>query len=167
VRHKADQTRLPVHGKGPTNPDLNWLLVTPKLKRLKCLMWKSIMGTWLNVRSGFIKSDPTTSAEILWQPIFGNSSILSSRGTPLGVNDLREGCSFAQSGCTRIRDLWNLETREWKGLIDMGRTRHPSNKQCLDIITSNIPWRFDEHGCHIRVGDWIANPTPNSGNPLD
>jgi hypothetical protein len=28
VRHKADQTRLPVHGKGPTNPDLNWLLVT-------------------------------------------------------------------------------------------------------------------------------------------
>jgi hypothetical protein len=44
VTHKADQTRLPVHGKGPTNPDLNWLLATPKLKRLQCSMWKSIVG---------------------------------------------------------------------------------------------------------------------------
>jgi hypothetical protein len=39
--------------------------------------------------------------------------------------------------------------------------------QCLDIITSSIPWRPNEHDCHIWVGDWIANPTPNSGNPLD
>jgi hypothetical protein len=34
VRHKANQTRLLVHGKGPTNPNFNWLLATPKLKRL-------------------------------------------------------------------------------------------------------------------------------------
>jgi len=34
VRHKADQIRLPVHGKGPTNLDLNWLLAAPKLKRI-------------------------------------------------------------------------------------------------------------------------------------
>jgi hypothetical protein len=32
---------------------------------------------------------------------------------------------------------------------------------------SNIPWHPDEHDCHIRAGDWIANPTPNSGNSLD
>jgi hypothetical protein len=32
---------------------------------------------------------------------------------------------------------------------------------------SSIPWRPDEYDCHIRVGDWIANPTPNSSNPLD
>jgi hypothetical protein len=37
----------------------------------------------------------------------------------------------------------------------------------LDIIKSNIPWRPDEYDCHFRVGDWIANPTPNAGNPLD
>jgi hypothetical protein len=65
VRHKADQTRLPVHGKGPTNLDLHWLLTALKLKRLQCSMWKSIVGAWLNVKSGIIKSNPTTSAEIL------------------------------------------------------------------------------------------------------
>ncbi len=34
VRHKADHTRLLIHDKGPTNPNFNWLLAAPKLKRL-------------------------------------------------------------------------------------------------------------------------------------
>ncbi len=65
VRHKADQTRLSVHGKGPNNPDFNWLFAAPKLKRLQCSMWKNIVGAWLNVRPGLTKSDPTTIAEVL------------------------------------------------------------------------------------------------------
>jgi hypothetical protein len=36
-----------------------------------------------------------------------------------------------------------------------------------DIITASIPWRPDEHDFHIKIGDWIANPTPDTGNPLD
>jgi hypothetical protein len=106
VRHKIDQTKLPVHGKGPNNPDFNWLLAAPKLKRLQCSMWKSIIGAWLNVRSSFTTSDPTTAAETLRQPLFGNPSILSASGTPLGVSGLSEGCMFTHSGCTQIKDLW-------------------------------------------------------------
>ncbi len=105
VRHKADQTRLPVHGKGPSNADLNWLPTAPKLKRLQCSMWKSIVGAWLNVRIGLTKSNPSTTAKILRQPLFGNSSILSASDTPLGISGQREGCAFAQSGCSRIKDL--------------------------------------------------------------
>jgi hypothetical protein len=52
VQHKADQTRLPVHGKGPSNVDLNWLLAAPKLKRLQNSMWGSIVSAWLNVDQG-------------------------------------------------------------------------------------------------------------------
>ncbi len=44
VRHKADQIRLPVHNKGPNTPDINWLFVAPKFKRIQCSMWKSIVG---------------------------------------------------------------------------------------------------------------------------
>ncbi len=65
VRHITDQTMLLVHDKGPTNADLNWLLAAPKLKRLQCSMWKSIIGAWLNVRSGLTKSDLTTTVETL------------------------------------------------------------------------------------------------------
>jgi len=167
IRHKADQTRLPVHGKGPTNPDLNWLLSTPKFKRLQCSMWKSIVGAWLKVRPGLTKSDPMTADEILRQPLFGNPSILSASGTPLGVSGLNEGCTFAHSGCSRVKDLWSLENKDWRGLSKLGMSHHASNRRCKDIITASIPWRPDEHDNHIQVRDWIGNPIPGTCNLLD
>jgi hypothetical protein len=167
VRHKADQTKLPVHGKGPNTPDFNWLLAAPKLKRLQCSMWKSIVGAWLKVKSGLTKTDPTTTAEILRQPLFGNLSILNTSDTPLRVSGLREGCAFTHSGCSRIKDLWSSKNREWKSLSDLGMSHHASNRKCMDIITTSIPWRPDEYANHIQASDWIGNSTPNSGNPLD
>jgi hypothetical protein len=167
VWHKADQTRLPVHGKGPNNPDFNWFLAAPKLKRLQCSMWNNIIGAWLNVRLGLTKSDLTTAAETLRHPLFGNPSILSASGTPLDVSGRSEGCAFAHSGCSRIKDLWNEKNKEWKGLSKLGLSHHASNKRCKDIITTSIPWRPDEYESNIRIGDWIGIPTPGSSNTLD
>jgi hypothetical protein len=167
IRHNADQTRLPVHGKGPTNPNLNWLLVAPKLKRFQASMWKSIVGAWLNVRTGLKKSDPMSGEEILRQPLFGNPSICNASGDPLGVSGRGEGSALAHSGCTRVKDLWNPESRNWKSLYELGMSRHASNMRGRDIITTSIPWRPDELDFHFKIGDWIANPTPDTGNPLD
>jgi hypothetical protein len=61
-------------------------------------MWKSIVGAWLNVKLGLIKSDPSNLDEVLRQPLFGNPSILNANGTPLGVGRVNEGNVFAQSG---------------------------------------------------------------------
>lgn len=105
VRHKADQIRLPVHSKGPETLDINWLLVAPKLKRIRCLMWKSIVGAWLKVRSSLTKTSPTNAMEAFRQPIFGNPSILNSNGAPLRVSGLSEGSAFARHRCSRIKDL--------------------------------------------------------------
>jgi hypothetical protein len=80
---------------------------------------------------------------------------------------MREGSAFAQSGCSRIKDIWNDAAKDWKGLTDMGMSHHPSNRLCKERITASIPSRPNEHDCHFRVGDWIANPTPNAGSPLD
>jgi hypothetical protein len=124
VRHNAEQMRLPVHGKGPSNLDLNWLLAAPKLKRLKCSMWKSIVGAWLNVRPSLIKSNPTNSDEVLRQPLFGNPSILNSRGIPIRVGGVSEGNALAQFGCSRVKDIWNDAAKDWKGLTDLGMNHH-------------------------------------------
>ncbi len=167
VWHNAGQTKLPLHGKGPSTPDLNWLLVAPKLKRLKRSMWRSIVEAWLNARPGLCKSNPTSLAEILRQPIFGNLSILNQRGIPLGVGGQREGNSFAQAGYTRVKDFWNETTRGWKSLTGLGMSHHPFNRESMETITSSIPWRPDEHEDQTRVGDWIANPAPVAGNLLD
>jgi len=140
IRHKTDQIRLPVHGKGPITPDINWLFAAPKLKRIHYSMWKSIIGAWLKVRPGLTKANPTNTAEIYRQPIFGNPLILNASGVPLGLGGLREGNAFARAGCTRITDLWNPVVNDWKSLANLGMSYHTSNKRCKEAITTNIPW---------------------------
>ncbi len=82
LRHKANQIRLPVHGMGPTTQDINWLFAATKLKRPPTSLWKSILHSWLNVKSGLCKSEPTNSAETLRQPVFGNPPIMNQDGKP-------------------------------------------------------------------------------------
>jgi hypothetical protein len=161
LRHKADQTRLPVHNKGPNTADINWIFTAMKLKKTHYSMWDSILGAWLNVRSGLIKSNPTNSAEILRQPLFGNPSILNSNGSPLGISGLREGNAFAHSGYSRVKDLRNAAKKEWKSLNEMKMGHHPSNRSSLVRITTSIPWRPDELNNRIQAGDWISKPDPS------
>ncbi len=167
VRHRADQTSLPVHGKGPDIPDINWLLTAPKFKRISCSMWKSIVGAWIKVRPRLAKSDPTNLAETLRQPLFGNLSITNSNGSPLGVNGLREGCTIARQGCSRVKDIWSPEHSEWKSLSNLGLSHHPANVSCMNIITTSIPWRADERIDNAQARDWISNPTLSTGAPLN
>jgi hypothetical protein len=103
-----------VHIKRPSILNINWLLATPKLKQMKCSFWKSIFGSWLNLRVGLAKFEPASHAEVLRQPIFNNPLILNTTGLPLGVCGLSEGCAIANSSCTRIKDLWDPEGRAWK-----------------------------------------------------
>jgi hypothetical protein len=107
---------LLVHGKGPSTADINRIFAALKLKKTQCSMWKSIIGAWLNVRVGLTKTNPTSSAEILRQPLFGNPLIFDSNGTPLGTSGLREGNAFAHYGYSRVKDLWNEANNDWKSL---------------------------------------------------
>jgi hypothetical protein len=130
-------------------------------------MWKSIVGTWINVRPGLTKSDPTNAVETLRQPLFGNPLIINVKGMPLGVNGLKEGCAFARLGCSRVKDLWNSERNKWKSLFELGMSYHASNISCKDIITTSIPSCPDKHTSYAQARDWISNPAPSMGDPCD
>jgi len=165
IRHHADQTRLPVHGKGPDTTDIHWIFAAPKLKRVPCSMWKSILGAWMSIRPGLAKKEPSNLAELVRQPIFSNPSLTNARGEPLGVNGHSEGCAFARAGHTRIRDFWNDDTQEWKNLSDLKMHVHTSNRSSKDIIIGSIPWRPDSFSPCAQPGDWVS--TPSSGTPLE
>jgi len=79
---------------------------TPTLGQVR-VATKSIIGAWMKVRLGLTEADPTNTAEILKQPIFGNPLVLNERGIPLGLGELSEGSAFARAGCTQTKDLWN------------------------------------------------------------
>jgi len=75
LRHKTNQVRLLTHGLGPNTQDINWMFAATKLKKPLASLWKSILHSWLSVRPGLCKSEPTNLVEILRQPIFGNPLI--------------------------------------------------------------------------------------------
>jgi hypothetical protein len=93
--------------------------------------------------------------------------VLNERGIPLGLGGLGEGNTFARAGCTRTKDLWNLGEQEWKSLAELGMSYHASNKKCKDSIIANILWLLTESTSPLRNGDWINDPAPLDGAPLE
>ncbi len=152
---------------GPDISDVNWIFAAPKLKRIQCSMWKSIVGAWMKVRPGLSKAIPTSTAEILRQPIFGNPLILNQLGVPVGLSGLSEGNAFARAGCTRIKDLWNRSGHEWKSLAELGMSYHASNKKGKETFIASIPWPLSKGPSPLENGDWISDPTPLTGPPLE
>jgi len=165
IRRYADQVRLPTHGKGPPTPNINWFFAAPKLKRPSPSMWKSILGSWMSMRPGLTKSNPTSVDEILRQPIFGNPSVLSTRGIPLGLGDTRDGIAFAKHGCTRVKDLWCSTEKDWKSLTKLEMSYHENNRKCKEDIAESIPWRPDLHDSQPQPGEWIGTLNQNPPTP--
>jgi hypothetical protein len=130
-------------------------------------MWKSVVGAWLNVRPGLTKADPINLAETLRQSLFGNPSILNANSTQLGLGSLKDENAFVRHGCSRVKDLWNPEERDWKSLSELGMSYHASNKRCKEAIIASIPWRLDECTRHPQPREWISIPNPNPASFLE
>ncbi len=141
---------------GPNIPNINMLFVAPKLKRTKCSFWKSILGSWFNVRVGLAKFEPASYAEVLRQPIFNNPLILNTTGHPLGECGISERCAIANSGCTRMKDFWDPEGRAWKSFQALRMTYHATNKNNKKIIIASIPWNPTTYTNRFQVRDWIS-----------
>jgi hypothetical protein len=62
---------------------------------MKCSFWKSILGSWLNIKVGLTKSKPASHTEVFRQPIFSNPLILNTTGHPLGMCGCSEGHAVA------------------------------------------------------------------------
>ncbi len=128
-------------------------------------MWKSILHSWLSVRLGLCKSEPTNSVETLRQLVFGNPLITNQDGRPLGLNGKNEGNALANAGCSRIGDFWDSEEENWKDLTALGVSFHPINRLNRDLIIDSIPWDPATTSNKPVVGDWVSKkeldrPTP-------
>jgi hypothetical protein len=156
LRHKANQVRLPIHMLGPNTQDINWMFATTKLKRPPASLWKSILHSWLSVRPGLCKLEPTNSAETLRQPIFGNPLITNQDGRLLGLSGRSEGNAFTNAGCSRVSDFWDLEVEDWKGLSALGVSFHPVNRLNRNLIIANITWDPATASNKPVVGDWVS-----------
>jgi len=156
LRHKANQIKFLVHGMGPTTQDINWMFAATKFKRPPTSLWKNILHSWLNVRSGLRKSEPTNSAETLRQPIFRNPLITNQDGRPLGLSGKSEGNALTNARCSKIGNFWDSEEENWKGLSALRMNFHPTNKLNRNLIINNIPW--DPATANKKESDRTAPP---------
>jgi len=155
LRHKANQVRLSIHGLGPNTQDINWMFTTTKLRRPTASLRKSILHSWLSVRPELCKSEPTNSAEILRQPIFGNPLITNKDGRPLGFSGRSVGNALASVGCSRVGDFWDPEEEDWKGLSALEVSFHLINRLNRNLIIASIPWDPATASNKPMVGDWV------------
>jgi hypothetical protein len=138
-----------MHDKRLRTLDINWLFATPKLKKTPCSFWRNIFGAWLNVRVGLVKTEPASHVAVFRQPIFGNPFITNTTNKPLGARGLSEKNTIAKSGCTKLKDLWDLEDREWKTFPALRLNSHVFNKTSNEIITTSIPSNFASYSNRI------------------
>jgi hypothetical protein len=119
----------------------------------------------MSVRPGLSKSEPTNSAEALRQPVFENPLIVNQEGKPLGLSGKSERNSLANAGCSRIRDFWDSEEKEWKGLSALGVSFHPINKRNKDLIIASIPWDPATFNDVPSAGEWIGKKEAGQTDP--
>ncbi len=69
---------------------------------------------------------------------------------PLGVCDFNEGHAISNSGCTRIKDLWDPEG---KSLQTFQMTYHATNMNNKKIIIVSMPWNPVTYSNRFEAGD--------------
>jgi hypothetical protein len=111
----------------------------------------------MNVKAGLVKTEPTLQVEVLRQPIFNNPLVTNMVGHPLGVNGFNEGRAITKASCTKIKDIWDREDREWKRHPTFRMNYHVINKTSRDTVISSIPSNPTTFPSHFQIGNWISN----------
>jgi len=99
----------------------------------------SLMGVWRNVRDNLVKGEPTILDEILCQSLFGYIHILLPVSKNLTLAP-HVGKAMASVGYTRVKDLWDATSCNWKELKDLGLKKTSTSVVTCNNLVINMPW---------------------------
>ena len=86
VRYRVAQTRQSRRGKWPTHA--NWIMNNQRLLKQGSTMWQGVMKAWNSIQFGLEQQDPTTWAEIMRQPLYGNRMLTSKTWVQWGTEKI-------------------------------------------------------------------------------
>ncbi len=125
------------------------------LVRWGFFFWNYLMGAWRNVRDNLVKAKPTILDEILCQPFFGNIHILHLVSKNL-ILVAQVGKTMAFVGCTRVKDLWDATSCNWKELKDLGLRRTSTSVVACNNLMINMPWGPCTTSSMFIQRDWVG-----------
>ena len=123
----------------------NWILQPiKKLKPTGSALWRGVLHSWSTIQPGLEQIPPTSPAEVLREPLFGNRFIMSSQGLQWGTDPKTNFQRWAQKGLTTISDIWNEEAQDWLSTEEI-RLLTDSHRRTVEQqrhqIIQSIPWQ--------------------------
>ena len=72
-------------------------------------MFMAIWAAWCKVRDGLTHALPSSWAEVLRQPLFGNRNLRDTEGNMLGTHSHTKLGLWSKRGFSHIADIWDPE----------------------------------------------------------
>ena len=154
VRYRVAQTRQSRRGHWPINA--NWIMNNQRLVKQGSTMWQGVMRAWNSIQSGLEQHAPSSWAEIMRQPLFGNRLLTNERGVQWGTAARSNMRWWAERGFQALKDISKENGQEWRTFQELLRLRRTRVAPALyaQLVTS-IPWAATPRPSHT-CGQWLA-----------
>ena len=154
VRYRVQQTQQSRRGKWSSNS--NWIMNDRQIAKQGSVMWQGIMRAWNSIQSGIEQQDPTTWAEIMRQPLYGNKLLTNELGIQWGTEPRSNMIWWPGKGLRTLKDTANGEGRGWKAFQDLqGFRRTKVAPNLYNRLINSIPWEATPRP-PITTGQWLA-----------
>ena len=154
VRHRVAQTRQSRRGRWPVNA--NWIMNNQRLTKQGSTMWQGVMKAWNSIQSGLEQQPPTSWAEIMRQPLFGNRLLTDERGVQWGTDARYNMRWWAEKGFQSLKDIIKENGQGWRTYQELLRLRRTRVAPTVYArMVNSIPWLATPRPPHT-TGQWLA-----------
>ena len=120
-------------------------------------MWQGVMKAWNSIQSGLEQQTPSSWAEIIRQPLFGNRLLTNELGIQWGTESRSKMRAWAEKDVQTLKDIIRTDGQGWntfEGLRRLRRTR--AAPQLYARLIQSIPWEAPGMP-FAAVGQWLAH----------
>lgn len=156
MRYRVAQTRQSRKGRWPTNA--NWIMNNQHLTNMGSSMWQGVMKSWNTIQSGIEQQDPTSWAEIMRQPLFGNRLLTNEVGIQWGTESRSSLRRLAEKGFQQLKDIVSGNGQGWRTFQELNRLcRSRITTNLYDRLVASIPWEATPMPPYTS-GQWVSFP---------
>ena len=116
------------------------------------------MKAWSSIQSGLEQHDPTTWAEIVRQPLYGNRMLTSEVGQQWGTEATTTMSWWPSRNIRSIQDILRPDGLGWKSFEEQNLRRTRVTPALYERVRASIPWAAAPHP-PPATGQWLAPKT--------
>ena len=126
------------------------------LVRQGSTMWQGVMKAWSTIQSGLEQQDPTSWAEIMRQPLFGNRLLTNEQGVQWGTESNTTMSWWPGRNLRSLQNIIRPDGEGWKFFEEQWTLRRTRVTPILYArVRNSIPWDASPEPSPA-LGQWVA-----------